>query len=631
MSDTIQTQASESSEPIAFKAEIRQLLDILIHSLYTEREIFLREIISNASDALNQIRFEMLTNPDVHNPDAELTIRIEVDKKAKTTAITDTGIGMSAEELTTNLGTIAQSGARAFIDAAKENEKDLTDVIGQFGVGFYSAFMVAESVKVTSRSYHPDADAAVWYSTGDDTFTVSPAEKAERGTRIEIKFKDDAEEFAEEFRLREIIRKHSDYVDFPLYIGDEEEQVNRQTALWRQSPQSVKAEEYNEFHKHLTLDIEPSLSHIHIVADAPIQMYALLYLPGNAERGILSIRKDEGIKLYSRKVLIQEYSKDLLPEHYRFIQGVVDAEDLPLNVSRETVQSSPLMARLKKILTGRVTNKLQELAEDKDDTETYIKFWEKFGHFIKEGIATDFTDRESLYRLLRFHTTMRPDQWVSLNNYIGGMKPGQKKIYYLLGDDQRSIARSPHLDYFRRHRYEVMLLTDTIDSFMLLGIQKHEGFDLQNVAASDMELPAPEKDKAEETTGSMSDEVSAALVERFKEQLGERVSDVRTTDRLSDSMARLVDPEGALNQEMQRVYKLMERDFEIPKKVLELNPKHPTLDRLGDLSTEDNLSKAIMEQIYESALLIEGLHPDPASMLPRIEQLIAAALGGDED
>ncbi|MFQ5616066.1 MAG: molecular chaperone HtpG, partial [Anaerolineales bacterium] len=580
---------TDTTGPIAFKAEIRQLLDILIHSLYSEREIFLRELISNASDALNRMRFEMLTNRDVHKPDADLHVRISTDKDAKTLTISDTGIGMTAEELATNLGTIAQSGAREFIKAAEENQPDLTDIIGQFGVGFYSAFMVAESVRVTSRSYQPNAEAATWYSKGDETFTVTPAEKAERGTTIEIKLKEDATEFVEEYRLREIVRKRSDYVAFPVYLGDDEEQINRQTALWRQPSHNVEDDEYNEFFKHLTLDLAPPLARTHIVTDAPIQLYAILYIPGSSERGILSIRREDGLKLYSHKVLIQDYNKDLLPEYYRFVQGVVDSEDLPLNVSREMVQSSSIMTRMKKILTGRVASMIKSLADDKDDPDKYVKFWENFGSFIKEGIASDFADREKLYPYLRFRTTRRPDQWSSLNEYIGQMKPGQKKIYYILGDDQRSLVRSPHLDYFRTHGYEVILFTETIDSFMLLGLQKYEGFDLQNVAAPDLELPKPDKDKAEEAA-DMPDETFDALVERFKAQLGDRVTGVRATSRLSGSIARLVDPEGTLGQEMQRVYKLMEKDFEAPKKVLELNPKHPTLAGLGKLPEDNPLS-----------------------------------------
>ncbi len=623
--------SEKTAEPIAFKAEIRQLLDILIHSLYSDREIFLRELISNASDALNRVRFEMLTNREVHDPEAELSIRIRADKDARMLWVSDTGIGMTAEDLATNLGTIAQSGAREFIQAANEETENLADIIGQFGVGFYSSFMVAESVRVVSRSYLPEAEAAAWYSEGDETFTVEPADQDTRGTSIAIQLKEDAAEFAEEWRLRQVIRKHSDFVAFPIYIGEDEEPANQRTAVWRQSPRELDQEKYEEFYKHLTLDGQPPLAHTHVVTDAPVQLYGLLYIPSSTERTMFSPRKEDGLKLYARKVLIQEYTKDLLPEYYRFIQGVVDSEDIPLNVSREMVQHNPLMARLKKILTGRVTQMIADLSRDKDRPEIYESFWERFGQFVKEGVATETGERESLYPLLRFRTTRFPEKWRSLNDYVGGMKPGQKKIYYLLGDDPRSLARSPHLDYFKENGFEVLLLGELIDSFMIMGLPQYEGFDLVNVAAADLELPDKDRDpESAEQDSNLPEERLESVIERFKEVLGERVSDVRTTTRLSGSIARLVDPEGALNQEMQRVYKLMERDFEAPKKVLELNPRHPTLARLSEMEANRDLQSAVMEQVYESALLIEGLHPDPASMIPRIEKLIEAAIGQKE-
>jgi len=625
--ETILGGSMAENKPIAFKAEIKQLLNILIHSLYTDREIFLRELISNASDALTQMDFLMLTDRDVLDPDAELDIRLSVDEDQKIITISDTGVGMTKDELTTNLGTIAQSGARAFLDAAEEgiDQKQLADVIGQFGVGFYSVFMVAEWVRVTSRSYKPRAKAATWYATGEDTFTVEGAEKAERGTTIEIKLKEDAEEFANESRLREVIKRHSDYVRFPIFVGDVDEQSNRQTAIWRQTPREVKNDEYNEFFKHLTLDFEDPLTRIHFVADAPLRIFSLLYIPAKPERTMFSLRKEDGLKLYARKVLIQEYTTDLLPQYFRFVQGVVDSEDLPLNVSRESVQATALMARIKKILTGQVTKQLTTLA--KEEPEEYAKFWDAFSPFIKEGIASEGSDRESLYPFVRFHTTVHPESWVSLEEYVERMKDGQDKIYYILGDDDRSVARSPHLDYFRKHGYEVITLTDPMDSFMLLGLREFGDAQLQNVAAPDLELPvdeqAPEEEPAPE---ALPEKDFEKIVERFKWHLGERVTDVRATDRLSDSVARLVDPEGSLGQEMQRVYRLVDRDYEVPKKVLELNPSHPIMMKLHELPGEDDLNATVIEQIYESALLIEGLHPDPASMLPRIQALMEAAL-----
>jgi molecular chaperone HtpG len=608
-----------------FKAEIQQVLSILIHSLYTEREIFLRELISNASDALNRMRFEQLTNRDVLDPDAELVIRIKADPEQRMLILSDTGIGMTRQEMEENLGTIAHSGVRAFLEAAKEGAKNLSDVIGQFGVGFYSVFMVAEWVRVTSRSYRPEAEAAAWYATGADTYTLGPADKADRGTTIEIKLKEDAVEFAQEHRLRAVVRTHSDYIAFPIFLNEASEQVNRQTAIWRSQPREVKEEQYADFYKQFTLLPEPATTHTHVATDAPVQVYAILYVPAHAERGIFSLRKEEGLRLYSRKVLIKEYTRDLLPEHLRFVQGVVDSEDLPLNVSRESVQSNAVMAKIKKVLANEVVKTLKDLAQK--DGEAYARFWQEFGRYIKEGIATDQVDREALYPLLRFKTSRTLDRWSSLNDYVGRMKPEQRVIYYLLGDDERSITRSPHLDYFQRAGLEVILLTDPIDSFMVLGLTTYEGFKVENIASADVEVPEIKADEAKpEDQSAISTNEFTALAERFKAQLGERVSGVRSSTRLSSSVARLVDPEGAINQGMQRVYRLVDQDYKTPVKVLELNPNHPILRSLKDLPEGDELGKAVIEQIYESALLIEGLHPDPAGMIPRIQELMQAAL-----
>jgi len=615
------------TQPIAFKAEIKQLLNILIHSLYTDREIFLRELISNASDALTQMHFVSLTEREMFDQDAELNIQITADDENKLIKITDTGIGMSLDELIENLGTIAQSGARAFLEAAKEGEdqKALVDVIGQFGVGFYSVFMVAEWVRVTSRSYQPDSEAAYWYATGGDTFEAGLAEKDERGTTIEIKLNSESEELSQEYRLREIVKKYSDYVAYPIFVGDNDEQANSQTALWRQSPREVEDDQYNDFYRQLTLDFEPPLEHIHYVVDAPLQMYALLFFPAKVDRGMFSLRKEDGLKLYVRKVLIQDYNSDLLPRHFRFVHGVVDTEDLPLNVSRETIQDSPIIAKLRKVITNQVISKLKEMA--KDEIETYAKFWENFGVFIKEGIASEPGESDKLAPLVRFRTTTHTESWVSLDDYIQRMLDGQDKIYFILGDDDRSVARSPHLDYFRENGYEVVMFTDPMDSFMLMGLRSYNDFELLNVASADLELPASDDIPKDESESEKLPEADFdSLVERFKSQLGERVTDVRATDRLRDSVARLVDPEGTMDQEMQRVYRYLEREYEVPKKVLELNPRHPIVAKLSSLDDNDELSQEIIEQIYDSALLIEGLHPDPASMLPRIQDLMEKAL-----
>jgi molecular chaperone HtpG len=616
-----------SPEKMEFRAEVRQLLDILAHSLYTDREIFLRELISNASDALNRLQFETLTNRDVLDPDAELKITITGSEDGKTLTIADTGIGLNHDELIANLGTIAHSGAAAFLESLKEGAQagaKIADIIGRFGVGFYSALMVADEITVTSRSYRPDEAAWSWTTQGGDTYTVAPADKAERGTTITLKLKDDAGEFAKDWRLEQIIHKHSDFVAFPIYAGGKV--VNRQTAIWRQTPSSVGEEQANDFYRQLTLEFEPPLLRAHLNTDAPVQLYAMLFIPAKGERGILAARKEDGLKLYSRKVLIQEYCKDLLPNHFRFVQGVVDSEDLPLNVSRETVQSNKVMERIKTALTHKLIDELKKLAAD--DKEKYARFWNEFGVFIKEGVALDQAGREKLWPLLRFRSSRTTgDDWVSLTDYVGRIQPAQKAIYYLLADSVGSAAVSPHLDYFRRHNQEVLYLTDPIDNFMLSGLREYEGFKVQSVDDPTLDLPQDEDGRADPAETASAE--FEGLIARIKTQLGEKVVDVRASDRLVDSPARLVAPDASAAQEMVRIKRLLNKDFEMPRRIFEINRRHALIRRLADLvagNESESLVAVCVDQLYESALLVEGLHPNPAEMLPRIQQLMEAAV-----
>ncbi len=621
----MENEPDSKSQPIAFKAETRQLLEILVHSLYTERDVFLRELVSNASDALTRAHFENLTNRNILDPDVELAIWITVDNDQKTLSIRDSGIGMTTEEITENLGTIAHSGARAFIQAAQKDNPHLSDIIGQFGVGFYSAFIVAESIKVTSRSSRPEAEAVSWFSTGSDTFSVEPAEKNDRGTIVTLKLKDDALEFLQSFKLKEVIKKYSDYVAFPIYISEDKQQVNRQTALWRQQPRQVAEQEYTDFYRQLTLDPEPPLTHIHLSVDAPVQLYSILYIPASLDRTMFSLRKQDGLKLYARKVLIQEYCKDLLPEFLLFVQGVVDSEDLPLNISRESIHSNKIMVQLKKLITNKILDTLKSLAQEKP--EDYGKFWQTYNRFIKQGIAIDAEYYDNLLPLLRFHTLTNPQQWVSLDDYQSQVKPDQKNIFYILGDDERSIIHSPHLEAFQHQGYDVLFLADPMDSFMLLRLTQYKELKFVNVASGDITLPEPEKEQKEEPASEQIAQPSLnELLERFKTVLGDRVADVRTTNRLVESPARLVDKEGELNPELQHVYRVLNREYEAPQKVLEINPQHPILIKLANLPADHPMNQPIIEQLYEDSLLIEGLHPDPASMIQRIQQIIQNAL-----
>jgi molecular chaperone HtpG len=618
---------SSSQESMDFRAEVQQLLHILAHSLYTEREIFLRELISNASDALNRVQFEMLTNRDVLEPEAELAIRIEADEDAKTITVSDSGIGMTRDELIEDLGTIAHSGAMAFLQQVKDEKLSAEDIIGHFGVGFYSTFMVAEEVTVISRAYRPDAEAWSWTSSGANTYTLTPADKSKRGTTVKIKLKEDATEFAKAWRLEQIVKKYSDYVSFPIYVGDKI--ANRQTALWRQSPQEVEAEQYVEFYKQLTLDLEKPLLHVHIVADAPVNLRSILYVPARREQGVLRLRTDDGLKLYSRKVLIQEYNKDLLPNHFRFVEGVVDSEDLPLNISRETVQSNPMMRQIRRALTNRLAKDLNTMAEDRPDD--YKTFWREFGAFIKEGIATDPSSHESLRELLRFHSSKAgaDDGLVSLREYTSRMKEDQRAIYYLLGDDLKSAIHSPHLDYFRANDIEVLYMVGPIDSFTALALKEYDGKPLQNVDDAGLDLPEVGASTEAETGVSVPQPDFERLVERFKSTLGDRIIDARESKRLTDSPCRLVSPEGSPDRDLYQIRRLIEQEYEVPKKILELNRRHPLIQNLARLlneSPEEALINTAIEQLFDNALLLEGLHPNPADMTPRIQMLMEAAI-----
>ena len=412
---------TEVKDSYNFKTEVKQLLHILVHSLYKDRDIFLRELISNASDAMTRLHFEMLTNRDVLDPDAELAIHMAVPEvgegEPKRIIIKDSGIGMTKDELMTNLGTIAQSGAREFIAKMGEDESlDPSDVIGQFGVGFYSIFMVADEVRVVSRSYKKRAKAAAWISDGSESFRIEPADKEDRGTEIHITLKKDAEDFANEWKLKQIVKKHSDFVRFPVYIGDDEEQANRQESLWRKSPSDVTAEGYKQFYQQMTMDFEEPVATVHFTSDMPVNVRTMLFVPAKREPGILASRKEPGLMLYSHNVLIDEFNTDLLPNWLSFVDGVVDSEDISLNVSRETVQINRIMSQLAKTVKGRVLRELKKLA--KDDAEKYDGFWEEFGRAFKEGVATDFAAKDDLLPLFRYPSSKSDGKLTSLDDYI---------------------------------------------------------------------------------------------------------------------------------------------------------------------------------------------------------------------
>ena len=628
--DKTEDASSQPGEPVRFQAEIRQLLDILVHSLYTRREVFLRELISNASDALNRMQFEMLTNTDVVDAQVAAAVRITVDEAGKRLTISDTGVGMSRAELVENLGTIARSGAQRFIENAKETGTDASDIIGRFGVGFYSVFMIAEEVRVTSRSFRPTDEAACWVCTGGESFTLESSDRKQRGTLIEIKLREEAAEFADAFRITQIVKQHSDYVPFPIYVGKQADKpgefmiANQQTALWRQPARDLKAGEYVEFFRQLTFSGGDPLLHIHYVADAPVQIYSILFVPAKAGRDLFTARYESGIRLHARKILIEENCRSLVPEYLRFLQGVVDCEDLPLNVARENVQSSPLLGKISRVLGRKVVDEFKKLAVN--DGDKYLGFWNEFGIFLKEGAATDPEAAGDLMELLRFRSTL-DDAVTALAEYVQRIKDERKEIYYLLADDLRSATRSPHLDYFKRNGYEVLLLVEPVDAFLMANVREFDGHKLVNVASGDIKLPPAAEAEDATVEEPLAGRDLARLIVKFKSQLGTRVADVRDTDRLSGSPVRLVDSGGAPGREVQRAMRVMDREYEQPKMVLELNTRHPLLRSLVHLPEPSEILDLCVEQLFDAALLLEGLHPDPAGIVPRLQDLMQAAVG----
>lgn len=620
------------SQTYSFQAETQQLLDILIHSLYTERDIFLRELISNASDALSRLQFEELTNPDILDAGAQLAIDITVDEENGTLTISDTGIGMTQEEMIANLGTIARSGAKNFLQLIKDAPASETaqNIIGQFGVGFYSVFMVADNVRVVSRSYLPDAEAAVWEASGGTEYTINPAEKADRGTDIIITLKEDAKEYLTANKLRDIIKRHSDFIAFPIHIGEDDSPVNQQIAIWRKASKDISDDEYNQFYQMMTFDFAPPAHRLHIRADVPMQFYALLYIPSTAQPSMFALRKEAGLKLYARKVLIQEYSKDLLPEYLSFMQGVVDSEDLPLNVSRENVKSDRIMANLRSAITKRVIAELKRLVNN--DRETYLKIHSEFGRFIKQGAVMTAQDRDELQDLLFFNSTQDDTQneWVSLSDYASRMVDGQNEIYFVVADDFASASRSPHLDAFRARGIEVLYFSDAVDAMLPMGITEYRGYKLRSVDDANLDLNEVGQLKEDDNQAeALPQDRETALIDRVKAVLGDRVKGVQASKTLVGSAARLVseDAENG-NRHMFRINRLLDRDYELPVKTLELNMRHPLLHNLGTLlerEGQEGLVELVVEQLFETTLLQEGIHPDPTSMASRLTKLMEAA------
>ena len=620
-------------ETLGFQTEVKQLLHLMIHSLYSNKEIFLRELISNASDAADKLRFEALAKPELLEGGAELKIRLSFDKDAKTVTLEDNGIGMNRDEVIAHLGTIAKSGTADFLKNLSGDQKKDSHLIGQFGVGFYSAFIVADQVEVFTRRAGAAASEGVhWSSKGEGEFEVASIDKAERGTRIVLHLKSGEEEFADGWRLRNIVKKYSDHIALPIELPKEQhgedapaevewETVNRASALWTRPRTEIKDEEYQEFYKHVGHDFENPLSWSHNKVEGKLEYTSLLYVPGRAPFDLYHREAPKGLKLYVQRVFIMDQADQFLPLYLRFIKGVVDSNDLSLNVSREILQSGPVIDSMKSALTKRVLDMLEKLAKDKPDD--YKAFWKAFGQVLKEGPAEDFANKEKIAGLLRFASTAGEgdEQSVSLADYLSRAKDGQDKIYYLTGESYAQIKNSPHLEVFRKKGIEVLLLTDRIDEWLMSYLTEFDGKQFVDVARGDLDLgklDSEEDKKAQEEVAKAKE----GLIERLKGALGEQVAEVRVSHRLTDSPAILAIGEQDLGLQMRQILEASGQKVPDAKPIFEFNPGHPLIERLDAEPDEDrfaDLSRILFDQ---AALAAGDSLKDPAAYVQRLNKLL---------
>ncbi len=627
------TVAGERKE-FTFQAEIKQLLHLLSHSLYQSRDIAVRELISNASDALDKMRYVALTE-DAQRDAGELQIVIEGNESEKTLVIRDTGIGMTQDELVQNLGTIARSGSAEFLKAMTASagtSKPDVSLIGQFGVGFYSAFMIADRVRVRSRSYR-EGSGWEWESDGSGSFTIMPAEDdLPRGTEVILHLKDDATDHASTWRAREIVRRYSSFVPYPIRLGQGGEILNDQKPIWVEPKSQVTDEQYTRFYQHLTHHPDESpLWHLHLAADSPIQYRAILYCPPTNLERFGFTKLDHGLHLCARRVLVQSECRDLIPEYLRFLFGLVDSEDLPLNVSRETLQDNTVIRRIRTAIIKGVLDRLDRLAEE--DAEKYRAFYEQFGMMLKQGVVEDPANRERVAKLLRFSSSRGEGETsVSLDAYIARMPEGQKPIYYLGGPDLASVAKSPNLEIFRRRGLEVLFLTDPIDEFAITSLTTYQGKKLVSIDSAELDLPDVPESEKDETKPEESPETKESgfprVLDLFRAALGNRVKDVRESKRLTDSPCCLVNVEGGPSTQMQRILRMANRDFPETSRILEINPSSPLIRRLGQLSANADHEAFIKQcalQLWTNAMILEGVTPDPEDLVSRVQTFMAEA------
>ena len=621
-------KTSPAVKEFEYKAEMKQLLDLIVHSLYTHPEIFLRELISNASDALSKARFRMLSSDEVIDREGELKISITVNPEERSVVIEDTGIGMTEEELISNLGTVARSGTLGFMEAMKAQQKGEgmdANLIGQFGVGFYSVFMVTDEVTVETCSAEAGSEGRRWRSSGQGTYTIEPAERTGRGTRISFILKEEYKEFSEEYRVEQIIKKYSNFVDFPIFLG--EKQVNSMTALWQRSKSELKEEEVNEFYKFISTDYKEPLDYLHLSIEGAVSFKALLFIPSEAPMELLyqqGALEKHGPQLYVRKVLIQNECRDLLPEYLRFVSGVVDTEELTLNVSREMVQSSPVMAKIRQILTGKILGWFDTLA--KEQPEKFRQFYKSFGPIIKIGLNSDFTNRDKLIDLLRFETTRTSEgEYITLKQYVERMAEGQAEIYYHAGQSRAQMMAHPNLEYFRKKEIEVLLLTDPVDVFVIPSIFEYDKKPLKSIEKADIDVAGTVEPEGER----LGDEVKSGVLGLFREALGDRVADVVESKRLVSSPVTLVSGKDAMDSQLEKVMKMMQQGIPSSKKILEVNTSHPIVRNLAGKQAvglgSDPVVRAAVIQLYEGALLLEGDLESITDYVSRMNELVEAA------
>jgi len=599
------------------------VLDIVVHSLYTDKEIFIRELISNAADACEKLRFNQSSGQAVQQADVAPAITVSTDEKAGTISFTDTGVGMTRAELVENLGTIAHSGTKAFLKQMAENAKADVGLIGQFGVGFYSAFMVAKKVTVLSRSSVPAETGWEWASEGMGGYELAAAADLPRGTKVTLELKDDAKDFAKDGTVEHIIQRYSSFVPFPIELNGK--RLNTVQAIWARNKNEIKEEEYNEFYTYIGHDHEKPLYRLHFTADAPLAIQALLFVPARNFEILGMGRVDSEVNLYCRKVLIQARAKGLFPEWLRFLKGVVDSEDLPLNISRETMQDTSLMQKLNKVLTSRFLKFLDEQAGA--EPATYEKFYAEYQRFLKEGIVTDFTHKEALGKLLRYESSaLDAGKVTSLVDYGKRMPSDQKEIYCLLAANRAAAEASPYFEVFKERKWEVLFLYDPWDEFVMEHLQTFDGKELRLAEKADLNLTAKKN-------GALSEEAAKALAKWLKETLGDKVNEVRISQRLVDSPAVVVDADKFMTASMRRIMKAMKQDGpEMPgaKFDFEINPAHPIIGRLDAMRQKDAaLAGSVAEQLLDNARVAAGLLEDPRAMLARLNQLLEKVLTKD--